>query len=466
MSSRADRGPARCAAVFCVLVAIVAAQPVRPPNIVLVFIDDLGGKDLGCYGNTIIETPHLDRLAARGVRFTQAYAAAPVCSPTRASLMSGRSPHRTGITDFIPGHWRPFAPLTVPTNRTQHLPLDAVTPAEVLGPRGYVSGYFGKWHLGGGGFLPEKQGFDESVIRTGGGHFGTRTLPDLKLGKEDEFTDAMVRKAGEFMATHKDRAFFVMISPYMVHIPLQGPPDLVKKYRQRTEEGEGRHHPVYAAMVEQVDRCVGRLLKRVRDLGLEEETLVIVTSDNGGLHQRFSGDRTWVSTNKPLRGEKGTLFEGGIRVPLIVAGPGVRRGAVCAEPVITMDLHATCAAVAGAEVPGGDGEDLRPVLAGTGELARDALVWHYPHYHHHTPASAIRSGRYKLLVTYEDDRSYLYDLEEDPGESRDLAAARPELTQDLRRRLRRALEGAEFPVSNAAHDPARSGRWGRHPDRR
>ncbi|MAB89343.1 MAG: arylsulfatase [Planctomycetes bacterium] len=446
--------------------AAVCAQQTRPPNIVLVFVDDLGGRDLGCYGNKVIETPHLDRLARRGVRFTNAYAAAPVCSPTRASLMSGRSPARTGITDFIPGHWRPFAPLRVPTNRTQHLPLEVVTPAEVLKARGYTSGYFGKWHLGGPQFHPDKQGFDRTVIRTGGGHFGTRTTPDLKLGKTDEFTSAIVDQAARFMTENKDGPFFAMLSPYMVHIPLQGPKDLVEKYGERTQPGEGRHHPTYAAMVEHVDRCVGRLLERIDKLGIADNTWVVVTSDNGGLVRRFSGDRTWVSTNAPLRSEKGSLYEGGIRVPLIVVGPGARAGVTCDEPVITMDLHPTFAALGGAPRSEGDGKSLVPLLTGKGGLERDALFWHYPHYHHHTPASAIRYGRWRLIVTWEDGAAQLFDLGADPSESRDLARTRGELVSELRKRLTAQLGDAALPVKNPDHDPEKAGRWGRHPSRR
>jgi len=457
---------ARVAALVIFLGLTLEAQEDRPPNIVLVFVDDLGAVDLGCYGNKLIETPHCDRLAARGVRFTDAYAAAPVCSATRAALMSGASPARSGITDFIPGHWRPFAPLLPPRNRTQHLPLEVVTPAEALAARGYRSAYYGKWHLGGARFGPARQGFDTSVIRVGGGHFGTPTRPNLKLGKEDELTSALVAEAERFMTANRARPFFLLLSPYMVHIPLQAPKDLVRKYAARTRPGKGRIHPTYAAMVEHVDHCIGRLTRTIERLGLTDDTWIIVTSDNGGLHRRFDEKGPWVSNNAPLRGEKGTLYEGGIRVPMIVAGPGARRGAISREPVITMDLHATIAAIGGAEPSAPDGRDLLPLFKGTSGLSRDALTWHYPHYHHDTPASAIRYGRWKLITTWEDGAGQLFDLSTDPSESRDVAARHPELTRTLRGRLTRALGAARLPTPNPAHDADRAAAWGRHPDRR
>ena len=443
----------------------------KKPNFVFILIDDLGWSDLGCYGNPFHETPNIDLLARQGMRFTDAYAACPVCSPTRASILAGQYPARVGITDFIPGHWRPYEKLTVPINRQQHLPLESVTLAEALKPAGYVSGAFGKWHLGGGMFYPDRQGFDAMLV-TSGRHFGFRATPKIEIEKEAYLAEVLTEHAEKFMEANKDRPFFLYLSHFAVHIPLEARPELVEKYRNKPKPTTGVGNPIYAAMIEHVDQSVGRILKKIGELNLADRTVVVFFSDNGGLRQRFDGKGVVVTTNSPLRDEKGSLYEGGIREPLIVRWPGVvKPGSACDVPVSSVDFYPTFLEIVNAAGDPGhvlDGESLVPLLKQTGKLQRDTLFWHYPHYHHSTPAGAFRQGDWKLIEFYEDNRLELYNLRTDIGERNNVAARISRKARELEQKLaawRRSVN-AEMPTPNPDFDPARRFEWGRHPGRK
>jgi arylsulfatase A-like enzyme len=443
-------------------VALLAAGEALPAedklNFVVLLADDLGWADLGCTGSRFYETPHLDRLAAGGVRFAQAYSACTVCSPTRAALLTGQYPARLRVTDWIPGHARPKARLRVP-DWTKHLPLEQVTLAEALGAAGYVSASIGKWHLGGEAYFPEKHGFGANL---GGSHrgqppsyfspYGIPTLPDGPRG--EYLTDREGEEAARFIERNKDRRFFLYVPFHAVHTPLQAKKELIEKYqRKAAAEGSGRFKPVYAAMIESLDAAVGRILEALEKSGVAGRTVVVFTSDNGGLVSSTS--------NRPLRAGKGSWYEGGVRVPLIVRGPGIGPpGSVLETPVITMDLYPTLLELAGLQVPAGrivDGVSLAPLLRGSGGLSRTALFWHYPHYHPGgaTPYGAVRRGDLKLIESYEDGSLELYDLARDAGESENLAGRRPDAARELRDLLaewRRSV-GAQMPSPNPDYDP-------------
>jgi len=425
----------------------------RKPNIVFILIDDMGWPDVACYGSKFHETPNIDRLASQGMKFSDAYAACPVCSPTRASIMAGQYPARVGITDFIPGHWRPYEKLIVPENRLQ-LPLESVTIGEVLKDQGYATCYIGKWHLGGRGYSPDKQGFDKVVL-------GVKNQNDKQVSG---FTDEAIK----FIEEKKQEPFFLYLSHHSVHIKLEAPEELVDKYKKKPKPPAGVNNPVYAAMVEHLDNHTGRILKKLDDLDLAERTIVIFFSDNGGLREAYGGyrgPRQIVSTNAPLRDEKGTLYEGGIREPLIVRWPGVvKPGTECSVPVTSVDFYPTFLEIVGGKGNPNqplDGESILPLLKQTGTLDRDAIYWHYPHYHHSTPAGVIREGDYKLIEFYEDGKLELYDLANDIGEKKNLATKMPQKAAQLQQKLarwRRSVR-AKMPTVNPDYDPARADEW-------
>jgi arylsulfatase A len=444
-----------------------AQSPPRatPPNIVLVLIDDYGWADTSCYGSTFYRTPHVDRLASRGVRFTDAYAAAPVCSPTRAALMTGKHPARLRLTDWLPGRRDlPAQMLRRPAIR-QELALEETTLAEALKRAGYATAHVGKWHLGGEGFGPERQGFDVSVA---GDHTGTplsyfapfrsregRFMPGLERAPDGEYlTDRLTSEAEGFIeqSVRAGRPFFLYLPHYAVHIPMKAKAELVAKYRALPRPERGQSNPVYAAMVESMDESVGRLARRLEQLGVADDTIFVFTSDNGGLSVK-EGPDTPATDNAPLRAGKGYLYEGGLRVPLVVAWPRRVRPGVNHTPVYSADLFATLLDAAGVKnATGADGVSLLPLLAGRGGVRRAGLFWHYPHYSNQggRPGGAVRRGRYKLIEFYEDDRVELYDLGRDPGEARDLAGALPGKAAELRRKLaawRRSV-GAQMMTPN------------------
>ena len=457
--------------VIALLFAASAQAAERPPNIVLILVDDMGWADPSCYGNTFNETPNMDRLASQGMRFTSAYAACPVCSPTRASIMSGQYPARLGVTDFITGHWRPHARLRVPINRTQFLPLEVETVAETLKSAGYATAHYGKWHLGNREHFPDKQGFDDSVVTSGWGHFGNKSDPDIGLGEDDYLSETLTGKAIAFMEANRARPFFIHLAHFGVHIPLEAREVLVAKYEAKAKEHPGFIHPVYAAMVEHIDQSVGSIMDALDRLELADDTLLVLFSDNGGLHTRFDGvGREIVSTNAPLRAEKGTLYEGGIRVPLIVRWPGkTAAGTECDVPVSSVDLYPTFAAAAGAALPDRafDGLSLAPLLEGKAAPDREAIYWHYPHYHHSEPASAMRKGDWKVIEYHEDGRLELFNLARDPGELHDLSTPFAEDALALRDELAAWRESvdAAMPEVNPEFDAEKAHIWGKHPSR-
>ncbi len=433
-------------------------KPSRPPNIVLILMDDLGWADLGCQGSTFYETPNLDRLAKRGLRFTNAYTAAPVCSPTRASIMTGKHPARLRVTNFLVGNrWPKDSPLQPVDWQTGGISGDEVTFAQLLRAAGYATGYIGKWHLGRLG--PERFGFDNLSAKLAPAK-GTHFLKDGEY-LPDRFTTL----AEDFIAKNKDRPFLLCLAHNLVHIPLSAKKDLIAKYEAKAKANpptrpvfgkdsgakvrEVQNHPVYAAMVQSMDESVGRVMKKLQELGIEENTVIIFISDNGGL----CSAEGWPTANLPLRLGKGWLYEGGVRVPLIIAWPGkTRPGSTSDVPVVSTDLYPTILEIA--KVPlrpkqHRDGISLASLLDGKGGLERQALYWHYPHYSNQLgpPSGAVRQGDWKLIEFYEDGRLELYNLKADPGERTNLAARMPERARELRQMLQswREAVGAQMP---------------------
>ena len=447
--------------------------PPRPPNIVVILADDLGWADLGCCGSKYYETPHIDQLARTGMRFTDYYAACNYCSPTRASILTGKYPARLHLTNFIPGTDYPYAKLCPPP-WTKYLPREEVTLATALRAKGYATAMVGKWHLGGAPYRPEGHGFD---FNFGGCYLGMTPsyfwpykIPVIAAGRPGEYlTDRLSDEAIKFVENHRDRPFFLYLAHYTVHVPLQAKQEMIAKYRAKLppakaklKPGMAQNNPVYAAMIESLDQGVGRLLAKLDALALSQRTIVVFTSDNGG----YMG----ATSNAPLRGFKGERWEGGIRDPLIVRWPGaVAAGSLCREPAISNDLYPTLLQIAG--VTGDpkhnahvDGVSLVPLLKQQGSLQREALYWHYPHYNimAETPHGIIRQGDYKLIESYEDGKLGLYDLRKDRAETKNLAAMMPAKAAALRDKLHRWREdiGAQMPTPNPDYDPARAGRSG------
>lgn len=430
------------------------------PNVVLILADDLGWTDLACFRSDFHETPHLDRLARDGMKFTQSYSACTVCSPTRAALLTGKYPARLHLTDWIPGQMPDNPKLLVP-NWTKHLRLEEPTLANDFKAAGYVTASIGKWHLGTEEYYPEKHGFDINIAGTDKAappsYIAPWRIPTLPEGKDGDYlTDRLGEEAEKFIEGAKDRPFFLYLSHFAVHTPIQGRADLVKKYKTKLKAGLTHTNAVYAAMVESMDATVGRVRAKLDELKLAERTIIIFTSDNGG--------RIPTTSNKPLRFGKASAYEGGVRVPLIVHWPGVTRpGTISETPVITMDLFATVMEMCGLPGPPKiDGVSLVPLLRATGELSRDTLFWHYPHHQHYQlggamPYGAIRSGDFKLIEFFNDMHVELYDVRADISEQSDLASALPQKVEELRARLHawRKEVGAQMPTPNPNHDPAK-----------
>jgi arylsulfatase A-like enzyme len=426
-----------CWLIACLLPLLAPAKPLQDqpfPNIVFILADDLGWSDLPSYGSQKHLTPHLDAMASRGMRFTDAYAAGPVCSPTRASIMTGKFPARIGLTNWSRG--------TGGAPSLRHLGLSEVTIAEALKQAGYATGMVGKWHLGGSKYSPKKQGFDAAIgsphggIPRGGYYLPNRLdLPDAEDGEylTDHLTDAGI----EFIEANKDGRFFLYQSYYSVHVPIEGRIDLVAEHEARAGKLGLEVNAHYAAMIQSLDEGVGRILSTLDRLGLTERTVVLFFSDNGGSTHLF-GEKNDITSNLPLRMGKGYLYEGGIRTPLIVQFPPlVTAGSVSSEQVISTDFYPTILELVGVDAMPEqhvDGVSIVPLLEDpTARLGRPAIYFHFPHPSPNggRPASAIRVGDFKLIEFLESGGLELYNLEEDIGESRNLAETAPAKAEEL-----------------------------------
>lgn len=451
----------------------VIAAPADRPNILFILVDDLSWSDLSYNGSGVYETPNVDRLSKQGMVFSDFYSAGPVCSPTRASIMTGKYPARTGITTYL------ISPDRDASHVTPHLPLAEFTIAEAFKKCGYATGYIGKWHLGyknkhwaaNQGFDVTKGGIDlprawalcypdrepptaKTWPNTHTRFFSPYHLTHLENGPEGEYlTERLTDETIHFIEHHRDGPFFAFLSFHTVHTPLQAKPEVVEKYRRKIDalgldtkreenrrEKQFQNNANYAAMVHHMDENVGRLLDRLDAMKLADNTIVVFTSDNGG--------KGSVTSNLPLRGMKHNLYEGGIRVPLIVRWPGnVVAGSQNAWPLITNDLYPTLLDLAGCPPEPQqhvDGVSFKSVLLGDAQsIAREAIFWHYPH---SRQEAAVRMGRYKLLHFFKADRVELYDLEDDIGERNDLSKTNPELAERLCAMLKRWQKdvGARF----------------------
>jgi arylsulfatase A-like enzyme len=450
----------------------------RRPNFVVFLIDDMGWSDLGCTGSDLYRTPQIDALAAGGLRFSTGYSACTVCSPTRAALLTGQYPARLRVTDWIEGHVARNPRLRIP-DWTKQLEERHLTLAEALRDAGYFTASVGKWHLAppngpvdGNG--PTLHGFQVNIGGNRWGQPGSYFHPFGKPGtpqqvvqfppepspaprRDDEYlTDRLTAEAVRIIRENREKPFFIYFPHYAVHTPLMGQKELVAQYQALVKPDARHRNPVYAAMVESVDRSVGAVRAALAQLGLDRDTVIVFTSDNGGL---LGGGKNPVTDNRPLRAGKGSAYEGGVRVPWIVNAPGLTpAGVVCDEPVITVDLMPTLLELAGVTLEPAqreiiDGLSLAPLLRNPkAGLGREAIYWHYPHYHPGgaTPYSAVRAGDYRLVHFFEDDRVELYDLSKDPSERNDVAAGDPARTKELRARLDawRKSVNAQLPTIN------------------
>ena len=453
--------------LFTLATAVVTLAATRPPNVIVILVDDFGVTDLSCYGSRLYETPNVDKLAKDGVRFTEGYSACTVCSPTRSALLTGKIPARLHVTDWIPGESHPKAKLKIP-DWQKFLPFEEVTLAEQLKAAGYATASIGKWHLtpglekGDEAYYPDKHGFDLNI---GGYHrgqppsyFSPYKIPTLVDGPKGEFlTDREAAEAVKFMEANQDKPFFIYLPHYAVHQPLDGKKEVIAKYKAKVDADPTlkQRNATYAALVSSVDDALGTIRAGLKRLHLDDNTIIIFTGDNGG--------KIGPTDNSPYRVGKGSAYEGGIRVPLIVYWPGVTKpGRVDATPNITHDLYPTVLEMTGiaAQKTVVDGVSLAPLLKVGAKVEREALYWHYPHYHGGgaTPHSAIRKGEFRLIHFYEDNRDELYDLAHDIGETKDLAASQPEKAKELRTQLDAYLKsvGAQLPSANPNYDPTPS----------
>ena len=485
-TARQQRMPIAIRILAMMALSLFAPATPAQTNFVFFLVDDLGWRDLGCFGSSFHETPNVDRLAQTGMRFTQAYAACPVCSPTRASIMTGKYPVRVGITDYInppgnnqPGKWTRNTKL-LPAHYSDRLALDEVTLAEALKQSGYATFFAGKWHLGPEGFWPEDQGFDinKGGIEQGGPYGGKRYFspygnPRLEDGPPGEHLPGrLASETVQFIEANRAGKFLAYLSFYSVHTPLMARQDLEAKYAAKakriefagprflaeraTEARQVQDHAVYGGMVEAMDQAVGKVLDALDRLNLCENTVVIFMSDNGGL-STSEGSPT---SNVPLRAGKGWMYEGGIREPMIIRAPGVTTSAALTrEPVTSIDFYPTMLALAGLPARPEqhlDGVSLLPVLRGEALPARP-LFWHYPHYGNQggAPSGAVREGDWKLIEWYEDGQLELFNLRQDLGERYNLVRLYPGKAEQLRGRLKdwRDQLGATMPAPNPRYQP-------------
>ncbi len=436
------------------------------PNFLFILADDLGWSQVGCYGSDFYETPNIDSLACEGMRFTDAYAACPVCSPTRASIMTGKYPARLHLTDFIAGGEFPYEKYVQPEWQ-KCLPLEEVTIAEILKTEGYVTACFGKWHLSidkkppkSLPFNPDKQGFDEYFVTY---------KPTSKTDPESDAhnVEAITQKSLDFMERHKNKSFFLYVSHNTIHAPLKGKKKLVQKYKNKSGSDLPQNNPVLGAMIEELDNSTGRLLRKLDELKIADKTIVIFFGDNGGLEND--------AKQTPLRSGKANLYEGGIREPLIVRWPGViKPGGTCREPVTSVDFFPTFLEIIGTKNEGQksiDGISLLPLLTRKGRLNRSAIYWHYPHYHSSSigPCGAVRAGDYKLIEWFDEsicgpgNEFELYNLKNDIGEQNNMAKHMPEKVKQLKKMLStwRNEVNAQMLTPNPGYNPEKAKKSGK-----
>lgn len=444
------------------------------PNVVFLLVDDLGWGDFGCYGAEFYETPNIDKLAKDGMLFTNAYAACTVCSPSRAAILSGQYPARLHLTDWIAGHNQPKAKLKIPDWKMK-LDHERILLPEALKEAGYATAFFGKWHLMPNGqpdmqdHFPTNHGFDLNVggrewgqPKGPGKFFSPFGMPNLDDGKPGDYlTDKLTDEALKFLdQTKRDQPFLLYFSYYTIHTPLMAPAALVEKYRKKAETFDNKKNeflePRRAGMIESLDTSIGRLVAKLEEMGIADETLIILTGDNGGDDVRTSGG---------LRACKGFSHEGGVREPLIAKWPGkIPTGSTCDELVIGMDFYPTILDLAGLDLrpeEHKDGISIATLLTGeTQQLSRKTLYWHYPHYHRTNPYGAIRHGNWKLIEFFEDGALELFNLAEDPNETRNLADSEKEKAADLLEKLTtwRKDVDAQMPTPNPAYEPKTKGK--------
>lgn len=432
-------------------------------NFVFILVDDLGWTDLSYNGSTFYESPNIDAFSRNSIQFTNAYSSGSVCSPSRAAIMTGKHPARVNITDWIPGSDPKNKPLLGPQDLNE-LPLEETTLAEVLKENGYTTFFAGKWHLGREGYYPSEQGFDTNIggFERGsppGGYYSPYQNPNLSDGPEGEYlTDRLTNESIKFLEQRDEDPFFLFLTYYTVHSPIQPNKRHIDKFNKKLEQLENKEtsqrvegggitrldqlNPAYASMVYSLDENVGRLIAKLKEEGLYENTTIIFTSDNGGLSTLVSSYKAPAPTSvTPLRGGKGWLYEGGIRVPLLIKPSNYKsRGEVRSEPVIGHDFFPTIMSLANIEPKEEqsiDGVDLSPLLNDDQNLSRKELYWHYPHYHGSawTPGAAIRQGNWKLIEFYESNKLELYDLSKDISEQNDVSDEYPDRVKDLKERL-------------------------------
>jgi arylsulfatase A len=429
----------------------------RFPNVIVILVDDMGAKDLACYGESVYASPTINRLAHEGVRFENAYSACTVCSPSRAALMTGKYPARLHVTDWIKGHARENPKLLIP-DWQMYLDTPEITLAEKLKTKGYATWHVGKWHLGeGDAYLPTRQGFDINIAGSNwgqpkNGYFSPYDMPHLTNGPPGEYlTDRLTEEAITLIKNRDPQLpFYLNLWHYTVHTPIQAKQDKTLKFTSLFGERQAQKNPAYAAMIESLDEGIDRLVGALDSQRILEQTLIIFMSDNGSLDK--------VSTSNPLRMGKGYAYEGGVRTPLIFYWKDrLPAGKVIQSPVITMDIYHTITRLVGLSDKQADGIDLFPLIEKSLPLRRD-LYWHYPHYHLGNPYAAIRSGSWKLIHYFESESSELYNLSQDPGEAQNKAADFPAITKKLQKKLERWQDkiGAQLPRPNPNYDPVKT----------
>ena len=481
----------KCRAVLCCLIMVMAliTEAQKRPNIILIMADDMGGRDLPAYGNRFNETPSINKLASQGMLFTNA-TAAPVCSPTRASIQSGQYPARVGIFDFIPGHWRPYEKVTVPHHKTQNLPERIFTLGNAMQNAGYKTGYFGKWHLGmkKKEHLPNARGYDTAHIFAGGGYYDAKFLPEYEAPQNKRLSELLTDMSIDFIRENMDRPFFLMLSHFDVHVNLDADRDLINKYMHKDKVPDYACNAVYAAMIEHMDKSVGAVMNIVEELGLADNTVFIFFSDNGGVDDRFDavsllgGEsqnvypeghplRYIATSNAPLRGGKGTVYEGGVRVPLIVRWPGKIKSSSTTDALMSsVDFYPTFLELADAKKPKDqvlDGHSLLSVFTKNQYDTEREVFTHYPVYHHEQPMSAIRKGDWKIIENLVSGEFELYNLRYDVNEMTDLRFSFPNKFEEMKGILEKWQKetSAQMPVPNADFDPDRRHEWTENPYR-